>query len=140
MQTKLPWLCAALLGVIGWLVGYSMNTRPAGSSPNIAATTGNSASADSSATPAANPETAAMVKDFEQFAATIMEDGNYLRRSHRLYRMVEHLTAAEMPGALNAAMHLDSQERYEFVRGLIEHWTELDPRAAVEYEIGRAHV
>ncbi len=96
MQTKLPWLCAALLGVIGWLIGYSMNSEPSAAGPGATAA---AAISSSGATPAADPETAAMVKDFEQSAATIMEDMNQMRQSHRLWQMVEHLSAAEMPGA-----------------------------------------
>ena len=133
MQTKLPWLCAALLGFIGWLIGYSMNSGPSAPAPDSTTAAGLSSGGDSGATPAADPETAAMVKDFEQSATTIMEDVNYLRRSHRLYQMVEHLTAADMPGAMNAAMHLDQQKRAMLMNGLIAHWAELDPKAAVQY-------
>ena len=52
MQTKLPWLCAALLGVIGWLIGYSMNSGPSAPVPGSTAATDLSASSNSGATPA----------------------------------------------------------------------------------------
>src|ERR1051325_4739804 len=111
MQSKLPWLFAALLSIIGFFVGYSMgDANSAGKGTSATPTSPKpeiSSSRDSDATPAADPETAALVKDFEQAAASIMEDSNYLRQAHRLFQMVEHLSAAEMPGALNAALHLD---------------------------------
>jgi hypothetical protein len=135
MQTKLPWFCAGLLGVIGWLIGYSMRGSSNPSAPPAAplATKAGAASGDSGATPAADPETAAMVKDFETSAAQIMEDTNYLRQSYRLYLMVEGLGAADIPAALNAAMHLDSGKKFTLVAGLVSRWTELDPQAAAEY-------
>src|SRR6187401_3546286 len=111
MQAKLPWIFAALLGLTGFLIGYSVgDTNFAGKDTRASEVRAKPAliwSTDSGATPAADPETAALVKDFEQAAASIMEDSNHLRQAHRLFQMVEHLSAEEMPGALNAALHLD---------------------------------
>src|SRR6476619_6389272 len=106
MQAKIPWLFVALLSITGFLIGYSMgDANSASKGPSASEPSAKPAvirSSDSGATPAADPETAALVKDFEESAASIMEDTNYLRQAHRLFQMVEHLSASEIPGALNA--------------------------------------
>lgn len=136
MRTTLPWTCAVLLGAIGWLLGYFMGDSVdgrAGAAPLAAGTTNIAAASSTGGALIGRPDGVFAGKDFESAAATILEDRNQMRQAARLYQMVEGLSAAEIPAALNAAMHLEPNKRMALVNGLILRWVELDPQAAVQY-------
>ena len=55
------------------------------------------------------------------------------RKQQRLYVYAERLTAAEMAGALNDALHLPLSQRNAALAVLLGRWSEFDPEAATRY-------
>src|SRR5262245_2809884 len=99
MKVPLPVAVAVttLAVIIGHFVGHEIWEKPITSDPK------SGSPAPVEATRAPDPSAA---QDFELAAKKIIEEAQSpLEKNARLYRLIEKLNVADIPGALNSAIH-----------------------------------
>jgi hypothetical protein len=117
----------AALGCVGiFAIGYYLGGRHSADAPNgdLLRWTANVIN------PASNSR-ADSESHGELFHLT--EETSDYRQQQRLYAYAERLAAADIPRALNEALHMPLTQRNAALAILLGRWSELDPEAATKY-------